>query len=267
METVFTPSKSRFSLWFQQSSADLIPFKASGNTNPGCRISSLDQGCFTPIYIYIYIYTCIFENWDRLWCYALPLQNLIPDIRVVVVTCNNCNPPSMSFQDWVSRFSVQPRKLILPFPYYFLPRPRNREREKIKEREREVLPSSSLFQHHQKGNKDKTSLSTSSFLDFRQQRGEEKKLLFIHTFFLTLWEKRERPILFFLHYLFPSPFYLCLRGFHHQIVFMDEEEEAPIAVDAKIARKSLLPLQDSWYCSSPLFPVVSNDIGAFDVPS
>ena len=48
---------------------------------------------------------------------------------------------------------------------------------------------------------------------------------------------------------------------------MDEEEEAPIAVDAKIARKSLLPLQDPWYCSSPLFPVVSNDIGASDVPS
>ena len=73
--------------------------------------------------------------------------------------------------------------------------------------------------------------------------------------------------MFFLRCLFPSPFYLCLRGFHHQIVFMAEEEEAPIAIDAEIARKSLLPLQDPWYCSSPLFPVVSNDIGASDVPS
>ena len=73
--------------------------------------------------------------------------------------------------------------------------------------------------------------------------------------------------MFFLRCLFPSPFYLCLRGFHHQIVFMAEEEEAPIAVDAEIARKSLLPLQDPWYCSFPLFPVVSNDIGASDVPS
>ena len=117
---------------------------------------------------------------------------------MVAVTCNNCNPPSMSFQDWVSRFSVQPRELILPFPYYFLPRPRNREREKIKEREREVLPSSSLFQHHQKGNKDKTSSSTSSFLDFRQQRGEEKKLLFIHTFFFDVVRKERKT-----HFVLP----------------------------------------------------------------
>ena len=119
---------------------------------------------------------------------------------MVAVTCNNCNPPSMSFQDWVSRFSVQPRELILPFPYYFLPRPRNREREKIKEREREreVLPSSSLFQHHQKGNKDKTSSFTSSFLDFQQQRGEEKKLLFIHTFFFYVVRKERKT-----HFVLP----------------------------------------------------------------
>ena len=47
---------------------------------------------------------------------------------------------------------------------------------------------------------------------------------------------------------------------------MAEEEEAPIAIDVEIARKSLLPLQDSWYCSSPLFPMVPNDIGASDAP-
>jgi len=35
-----------------------------------------------------------------------PLQNLIPNIRVVAVTCNNYSPPSMPFQDWVSHFSV-----------------------------------------------------------------------------------------------------------------------------------------------------------------
>ena len=48
---------------------------------------------------------------------------------------------------------------------------------------------------------------------------------------------------------------------------MAEEEEAPIAIDVEIARKSLLPLQDSWYCSSPLFPMVPTDIGASDAPS
>ena len=80
-------------------------------------------------------------------------------------------------------------------------------------------------------------------------------------------EKKEGTILFLLCCSFSSPFYLCLRGFHYQVVFMAEEEEAPIAVDVEIARKSLLPLQDPWYCSSPLFPMVSTDIGASDAPS
>ena len=48
---------------------------------------------------------------------------------------------------------------------------------------------------------------------------------------------------------------------------MAKEEEAPIAVDVEIARKSLLPLQDLWYCSSPLFPKVPIDISVFDAPS
>ena len=48
---------------------------------------------------------------------------------------------------------------------------------------------------------------------------------------------------------------------------MAEEEEAPIVVDVEISRKSLLPLQDSWYCSSPLFPMVLTDISASDAPS
>ena len=48
---------------------------------------------------------------------------------------------------------------------------------------------------------------------------------------------------------------------------MAEEEEAPIVVDVEIARKSLLPLHDPWYCSSPLFPMVPTDIGASDAPS
>ena len=61
-------------------------------------------------------------------------------------------------------------------------------------------------------------------------------------------------------------FHLCLRGFYHQIVSMAEEEEALIAVDVKIVRKSLLPLQDPWYSSSPLFFVVLTDISASNAP-
>ena len=60
---------------------------------------------------------------------------------------------------------------------------------------------------------------------------------------------------------------MCLRGFHYQVVFMAEEEETPIVVDVKIEKKSLLPLQDPWYCSSPLFPMVPTNINAFDAPS
>ena len=48
---------------------------------------------------------------------------------------------------------------------------------------------------------------------------------------------------------------------------MAENEEAPIAVDVEIARKSLLPLQDLWYCSSPLVPVVPADTDVSDAPS
>ena len=48
---------------------------------------------------------------------------------------------------------------------------------------------------------------------------------------------------------------------------MAEEEETSIAVDVEIAKKSLLPLQDPWYCSSPLFPMVPTDISASDALS
>ena len=74
------------------------------------------------------------------------------------------------------------------------------------------------------------------------------------------------------HFVLPLLFlffslYLRLRGSHHQVVSMAEEEEGPIAVDVEIVRKSLLPLQDLWYCFSPLFPMVPTDIGASDAPS
>ena len=64
-----------------------------------------------------------------------------------------------------------------------------------------------------------------------------------------------------------SPFYLCIRGSHHLVRSMDGEEETPTTVDVEITKKSLLPLQDPWYCSSPLFPMVPTDISASDVPS
>lgn len=47
---------------------------------------------------------------------------------------------------------------------------------------------------------------------------------------------------------------------------MAEGEEAPIAIDVKIVRKSLLLLQDPWYCSSVLLFMVPTDIGALDAP-
>ena len=66
---------------------------------------------------------------------------------------------------------------------------------------------------------------------------------------------------------FVSPFYLHLRGSHHLVRSMAKEEEIPTAVDVEIVKKSFLPLQDPWYCSSPLFPMVPTDISASDVPS
>ena len=80
-------------------------------------------------------------------------------------------------------------------------------------------------------------------------------------------EREEDPLCSSPVMPFLQPFHLCLRGFHHQIVSMAEKEEALIAVDVDIARKSLLPLQDLWYCSSPLFPVVPGDTDASDAPS
>ena len=64
-----------------------------------------------------------------------------------------------------------------------------------------------------------------------------------------------------------SLFYLRLRGSHHLVRSMAEEKETPTIVNVKVAKKSLLPLQDPWYCSSSLFPMVPTDISASDVPS
>ena len=74
---------------------------------------------------------------------------------------------------------------MLPFPIIFCQGreiEREGELEKIKEREKGF--TSSLFQHHQKGNRDKISSSTSSLLDFWQQRGlkERKKRTSLHLY-------------------------------------------------------------------------------------
>ena len=98
----------------------------------------------------------------------------------------------MSFQDWVSRFSVQPRELILPFPYYFLPRSRNREREKIKERERErfylLLPCFSTIKRE---TKTKLLPPLLPFLIFGNREERKKTSLHTHFFFLRC-EKGEK---------------------------------------------------------------------------
>ena len=91
-------------------------------------------------------------------------------------------------------------------------------------------------------------------------------LIYIYIY-LRCEEREEDPLCSSPVMPFLQPFHLCLRGFHHQIISMAKEEEAPIVVDVEISRKSLLPLQDSWYCSSPLFPMVLTDISASDAPS
>ena len=117
---------------------------------------------------------------------------------MVAITCNNYNPPSMSFQDWVSRFSVQPRELILPFPYYFLPRPRNKEREKIKERERErfylLLPCFSTIKRE---TKTKLLPPLLPFLIF-DNREERKKNFSSYTHFFFDVVRKERKTHFVL---------------------------------------------------------------------
>ena len=98
----------------------------------------------------------------------------------------------------------------------------------------------------------------------REERKEKKKKTSFFLFFCRggKGEKKE-PI--FVPPLF-LPFHLCLRGSHHLVRSMAEEERTPTA-DVKIAKKSLLPLQDPWYCSSPLFPMVPTDISASKAPS
>ena len=116
----------------------------------------------------------------------------------------------------------------------------------------------------------KTPSYVFSFLEFWHQGGEKgkkkKRLLFFFFFFFFFrggkGEKKEPifvPPLFLL-------FHLCLRGSHHLVRSMAKEERTPTA-DVKIAKKSLLPLQDPWYCSSPLFPMVPTDISASKAPS
>ena len=84
--------------------------------------------------------------------------------------------------------------------------------------------------------------------------------------FLRFLEREEDPLCSSSIVPFLWHFHLCLRGFYHQIVSMVEEEEVLIATNVEIARKSLLPLQDPWYSSSPLFLVVPTDIGVSNAP-
>ena len=113
----------------------------------------------------------------------------------------------------------------------------------------------------------KTHSFVFSFLDFRHQGGEKgkkKKTSFFLFFCRGGKGEKKEPIFVPPLYL---PFHLRLRGSHHLVRSMAEEEKTPTAVDVKIAKKSLLPLQDPWYCSSPLFPMVPTNISASNAPS
>ena len=244
-----------------------------------------------------------------------PLQNLILDIRVVIVTCNNCSLLTCLFKAGFHVSQCNSRSQFYPFPI-ILSRPRNRDRgkEKKEKKEREALPSSPLFRHHQEGKQikllplllpflifstrekkkkkilsfpppfflavffslvsapprretGKTHSFVFSFLDFRHQGGEKgkkKKTSFFLFFCRGGKGEKEEPIFVPPLYL---PFHLRLRGSHHLVRSMAEEEKTPIVVDVEIAKKSLLPLQDPWYCSSPLFPMVPTNISASNAPS
>ena len=103
----------------------------------------------------------------------------------------------MSFQDWVSCFSVQRKELILPFPHYFLLMPRNREREKRKnKREREgfhlLLP---CFSTTKREKEIKLLSSHLPFLIFGNREEREKFPLwyiYIYIYIFGRYEKRKK---------------------------------------------------------------------------
>ena len=244
-----------------------------------------------------------------------PLQNLILDIRVVIVTCNNCSLLTCLFKAGFHVSQCNSRSQFYPFPI-ILSRPRNRDRgkEKKEKKEREALPSSPLFRHHQEGKQIKLLPLLLPFLIFSTREKKKKKILsfpppffqpcssplfrhhqegkqvkliplyFPFLIFDTREERKEKKkkTSFFLFFcrggkgekkepIFVPPlylpFHLRLRGSHHLVRSMAEEEKTPIVVDVEIAKKSLLPLQDPWYCSSPLFPMVPTNISASNAPS
>ena len=136
----------------------------------------------TYIYIYIYviyIYACIFwKKGDRLGAMCEPLQNLILDIRVVTVTCNNCSLLTCLFKAGFHVSQCNSRSQFYPFPI-ILSRPRNRDRgkEKKEKKEREALPSSPLFRHHQEGKQIKLLPLLLPFLIFSTREKKKKKIL------------------------------------------------------------------------------------------
>ena len=123
-----------------------------------------------------------------------PLQNLILDIRVVTVTCNNCSLLTCLFKAGFHVSQCNSRSQFYPFPI-ILSRPRNRDRgkEKKEKKEREALPSSPLFRHHQEGKQVKLIPLYFPFLifDTREERKEKKKKDFFLSFFLPWWERRK----------------------------------------------------------------------------
>ena len=119
-----------------------------------------------------------------------PLKNLISDIRVVIVTCNNYSLLACLFKAGFHISQCNPRSQFCPFSIIFVKAEKQRERkgERRNERERETSPFSPLFQQHQEGKQIKLLPLHLPFLIFgtSEERKREKTFFFvIVSFFLV----------------------------------------------------------------------------------
>ena len=157
-------------------------------------------------------YTCIFRKMVTVWgAMREPLQNLIPDIRAVTVTCNNCSTLACFFKARFHFSQCNPKSQFCPFPIIFVKAKEQREREKCKKDREESYLLLPCFGTIKEGNRDNTSSSTSSFLDFRHQRGEGKNFSpYIFSFYIFFYRggkgKKKKPFLFLLCFSLLSAF-------------------------------------------------------------
>ena len=145
---------------------------------------------FIHTHIYIHMYTCIFLFFEKRWpfgCYAWTLErNLISDIRVVIVTYNNCSLLACLFKVGFHISQCNPRSQFCPFSIIFVKAEKQRERRKKKRKRERNLTFFSLVSASPRGEIDKTPPFAPSFLDFRHQWGEKKRKNLFFFFFCVI---------------------------------------------------------------------------------